>query len=238
MSNLFISDLHLDENRPEICAAFYQFLNNEAQKADELYILGDFFEIWLGDDHQTTFNQEVINALADLETPIFIMHGNRDFLLGGSFCEQTSSTLLVDPTVIDINGEPILLMHGDSLCTQDKQYMLARQQLRDENFQRNFLSKTIAERQVIADSIRDESKELTRETADNIMDVTPTEVEMAMTAHHSRTLIHGHTHRPGVHDLTLDTVPAQRIVLGDWDRQGWFLESSRKGFNLVPFEIV
>jgi UDP-2,3-diacylglucosamine hydrolase len=129
-------------------------------------------------------------------------------------------------------------MHGDSLCTQDKQYMLARQQLRDENFQRDFLSKTIAERQVIADSIRDESKELTRETADNIMDVTPTEVEMAMTAHHSRTLIHGHTHRPGVHDLTLDTVPAQRIVLGDWDRQGWFLESSRKGLNLVSFEIA
>ena len=238
MSKLFISDLHLDENRPEICAAFYQFLNNEAQKADELYILGDFFEVWLGDDHQTTFNQEVINALADLETPIFIMHGNRDFLLGGSFCEQTGSTLLVDPTVIDINGEPVLLMHGDSLCTQDKQYMLARQQLRDENFQRDFLSKTIAERQVIADSIRDESKELTRETADNIMDVTPTEVEMAMTAHHSRTLIHGHTHRPGVHDLTLDTVPAQRIVLGDWDRQGWFLESSRKGLNLVSFEIA
>ncbi|HIG40499.1 MAG: UDP-2,3-diacylglucosamine diphosphatase [bacterium] len=237
MTILFISDLHLDETRPDVTRSFYYFLKDKAVDVDALYILGDFFEVWLGDDHETEFNQEIITALDRLDIPLFLMHGNRDFLLGQQFCQQTGATLLDDPTVIDIDGDSVLLMHGDSLCTRDERYMHVRQQLRDENFQRDFLSKTIPERQAIANSIRSESQELTRQAASDIMDVTPLEVENVMRAHGVRTMIHGHTHRPKVHDLTLDGVAAQRIVLGDWDALGWYLTSTDGDLKLTSFEI-
>ena len=237
MTTLFISDLHLDATRPDITRSFCNFLEEKASEVDALYILGDFFEVWLGDDHETEFNQEIINALDGLDIPLFLMHGNRDLLIGQRFCQQTGATLLPDPTVIKIDGKPLLLMHGDSLCTLDERYMHVRQQLRDENFQKDFLSKTIPERQAIANSIRSESQELTREAASDIMDVTPLEVENVMRAHGVTTMIHGHTHRPKVHDLTLDGVAAQRIVLGDWDVLGWYLSSTDGDLMLTSFEI-
>jgi len=224
MSKLFISDLHLDETRPDLTQALLNFLETHAEQADELYILGDFFEVWLGDDHESAFNQTIIDALAKLDTPLFIMHGNRDFLLGSKFCEQTGATLLPDPSTIDIDGETVLLMHGDSLCTNDAQYMQIRTMLRDESFQKDFLAKSLEERAAFAKAARTQSRERTRESASDIMDVTPSEVEIVMQTHHVSTLIHGHTHRPYVHEL--DEGKARRIVLGDWDQNLWYIEAA------------
>ena len=166
------------------------------------------------------------------------MHGNRDFLLGQQFCDQTGATLLDDPSVIEIDDQPVLLMHGDSLCTRDEQYMKVRKLLRDENFQRDLLSKSIAERQAFAKGARSQSKEHTRESADDIMDVTLSEVDRVMQEHHVTTFIHGHTHRPRVHELNLDGRPARRIVLGDWDKKGWYIESSNMELTLHSFDIT
>jgi len=238
MTTLFISDLHLDQTRPDITSALLEFLDSRAKHAEALYILGDFFEVWLGDDHSSDFNEQITMALQELPVPLFLMHGNRDFLLGQRFCELTGATLLEDPSVIELNGEPVLLMHGDSLCTGDEQYMQVRKLLRDENFQRDFLTKSIPERQAFADSARSQSKEHTREAASDIMDVTASEVVLAMREHGVTTFIHGHTHRPQIHNLEIDGLPARRIVLGDWDRKGWFLESSQQQLRLHSFDIT
>ena len=168
------------------------------------------------------------------------MHGNRDFLLGQEFCKATGATLLPDPSVITLNtpGNEILLMHGDSLCTKDEAYMQARVLLRDANFQRDFLAKPLAERKVFAQSLRKQSQEHNREKASDIMDVTPDEVIKTMADHGVRTFIHGHTHRPYVHDLELtDGSAAKRYVLGDWDTSGWYLEARDAQLNLVEFPI-
>jgi len=237
LKRLFISDLHLMESRPDVTAAFFRFLGEHAVDADELYILGDFFELWLGDDHETDFNRSIIDALGQLETPRFLMHGNRDFLMGDDFARAAGATLLPDPTVIDAGGKPVLLMHGDSMCTRDEAYMQARKMLRDPAFQQDFLSKSIAERAALAQGARNQSREHTRETADDIMDVTPAEVVREMEAHGVDLLIHGHTHRPYVHEFTLGGRPARRIVLGDWDDKGWYLVLDDAGFELKSFRI-
>jgi UDP-2,3-diacylglucosamine hydrolase len=237
MTILFISDLHLDESRPDITSAFYDFLENTAKDAEALYILGDFFEVWLGDDHQSQFNQDIINALKNYRSPLFFMHGNRDFLIGDAFCQQTGAALLADPTVIDLFGDRVLLMHGDSLCTQDTEYMQVRLLLRSEIFQKDFLSKNLAEREVIAKAARTQSKEHTRESATDIMDVTQEEVENVMAQHQVTTMIHGHTHRPYVHQLSIGLDPAKRIVLGDWDEQVWYLECSPLAQDLNSYPI-
>jgi UDP-2,3-diacylglucosamine hydrolase len=238
MSHLFISDLHLEEGREDIRQAFLEFLRRRAPAADSLYILGDFFEVWLGDDHSSALSDEVIGALAGLDLPKYLMHGNRDFLLGAGFCEATGMTLLADPTVINLHGRPILLMHGDSLCTLDEEYMAARKLLRDPAFQADFLSKPIAERAAFARAAREKSKAHTLESAAEIMDVTPEEVPKVMAGHGVTLMIHGHTHRPKVHDLEVDGMPAQRIVLGDWDKLGWYLEVDEDGYRLESFSIA
>jgi len=237
MSLLFISDLHLDEDRPDITAGFKEFLAEYAPKAEQLYILGDFFEVWLGDDHETSFNTEVIQALAEIKVPKFIMHGNRDFLLGPVFCEQTGCELLPDPTVIEYADKPILLMHGDSLCTQDTEYMRVRQMLRNPDVQKDLLSKSLEERAAIAKGARKQSKEHTRETAADIMDVTYSEVERVMADNGVRLMIHGHTHRPAIHELEISGEPAKRIVLGDWGELGWCLKLDNEGEELSSFRL-
>lgn len=237
MSHLFISDLHLEESREDITVAFLEFLDTRASQAEALYILGDLFEVWLGDDHDTPFNRRVVEALASVEVPKFLMHGNRDFLIGDAFCEAVGATLLQDPTVMDFYGKPALLMHGDSLCTRDEEYMQARKMLRDPAVQADLLSKSIEERHAIARGARKQSREHTRETADDIMDVTPSEVERVMADHGVDLLIHGHTHRPAVHDLTVAGHPAQRIVLGDWGKLGWYLEVDEDGYRLESFRL-
>lgn len=236
MLHLFISDLHLDPGRDDITDAFISFLENEAQRAESLYILGDLFEVWLGDDDDSDFNILIVEALQKLQTPIYIMHGNRDFLLGQDFCQRAGATLLPDPTVREFNGHRILLMHGDSLCTGDEEYMKVRKMLRNPAVQADLLSKPLAERAAIARGVRAKSKEHTRETSDDIMDVTPDEVVKQMHKHEVNLMIHGHTHRPAIHDVADGQLT--RIVLGDWDRKGWLLQlEDSHHYDLRSFDI-
>ena len=235
MSYIFISDLHLDESRPDVTEAFFSFIKNVANRAEGFYILGDLFEVWLGDDNNSVLNQNIISALKALSVPRFIMHGNRDFLIGKTFCQQTGFTLLPDPTRVLLFDRPVLLMHGDSLCTRDVEYMKVRNMLRNPAFQNDLLSKSLQERMVIASGARNQSKEHTRQTKIDIMDVTHEEVISEMQQHEVQLLIHGHTHRPDTHYVP--EVLGQRAVLGDWDTQGWFIELTEAGFNLESFPI-
>ncbi len=239
MAQLFISDLHLHESRPDLTKAFMDFLANQAVDAEKLYILGDFFDVWLGDDHDTAFTRQIIDALAAFPVPIFLMHGNRDFLLGDRFCRATGAQLLDDPGIVDLYGRPALLMHGDSLCTRDEEYMAVRQVLRDEKFRQEFLQKPIEEREAFAAGVRDKSKAHTRETAADIMDVTPSEVVRVMDEYAVDLLIHGHTHRPDVHRVTLEGgAGGTRVVLGDWDTRGWVLRVTADDMQLNAFPIT
>ncbi len=235
MSYIFISDLHLDESRPDVTEAFFSFIKNVANRAEGFYILGDLFEVWLGDDNNSVLNQNIISALKALSVPRFIMHGNRDFLIGKTFCQQTGFTLLPDPTRVLLFDRPVLLMHGDSLCTRDVEYIKVRNILRNPAFQNDLLSKSLQERMVIASGARNQSKEHTRQTKMDIMDVTHEEVISEMQQHEVQLLIHGHTHRPDTHYVP--EVLGQRAVLGDWDTQGWFIELTEAGFNLESFSI-
>ena len=235
MSYIFISDLHLDESRPDVTEAFFSFIKNVANRAEGFYILGDLFEVWLGDDNNSVLNQNIISALKALSVPRFIMHGNRDFLIGKTFCQQTGFTLLPDPTRVLLFDRPVLLMHGDSLCTRDVEYIKVRNMLRNPAFQNDLLSKSLQERVVIASGARNQSKEHTRQTKMDIMDVTHEEVISERQQHEVQLLIHGHTHRPDTHYVP--EVLGQRAVLGDWDTQGWFIELTEAGFNLESFPI-
>ncbi|MCY1399816.1 UDP-2,3-diacylglucosamine hydrolase [compost metagenome] len=241
MSVLFISDLHLEAERPDIVRAFLHFLRTRARQAEALYILGDFFEAWIGDDGMDDFQRSIARALhelADSGTRIFLMHGNRDFLIGRAFCREAGCTLLPDPSVIHLDGEPVLLMHGDSLCTRDEAYMRLRRWLRNPLSLFILRNLPLSTRHKLARKLRKESRAQTRMKASEIVDVTPEEVPRLMRQHGVRTLIHGHTHRPAVHDLQLDGQPAQRIVLGDWDRQGWALEAGADGqLRQAPFPL-
>lgn len=221
---LFISDLHLDAGRPAITALFVEFLAGlEPQRCAGLYILGDLFEAWIGDDNDDPHDAEVIAALhatTQRGIPVWLMHGNRDFLLGERFAQATGCTLLSDPARIELGGEPTLLMHGDMLCTDDHEYQQFRALVRDPDWQRQFLAKPLGERRQIAAGLRETSRQRTGEKAAEIMDVNPQAVRDTLHRHGVRRLIHGHTHRPAVHDLDLEGLPAQRIVLGDWYTQG------------------
>ena len=230
MKRLFISDLHLDERRPALAAAFFRFLDGEAKDADELYILGDFFDAWLGDDDHRPFHQEVCGRLAELAAEVHVMHGNRDFLLGEAFCQSAGARLLPEPFLMP-DGQT-LLMHGDSLCTRDTAYIQARQQLRSPAFQREFLAKPLAERAAFAAEARGQSQRHTREAPEDIMDVTPSEVAKTMAAAGATLLIHGHTHRPGEHRLTVAGKEARRLVLGDWHEGAWYAEANSQGCQL------
>ena len=235
MSYIFISDLHLDESRPDVTEAFFSFIKNVANRAEGFYILGDLFEVWLGDDNNSVLNQNIISALKALSVPRFIMHGNRDFLIGKTFCQQTGFTLLPDPTRVLLFDRPVLLMHGDSLCTRDVEYIKLRNMLRTPAFQKDLLSKSLQERMVIASDARHQSKEHTKQTKMDIMDVTHKEVITEMQKHEVQLLIHGHTHRPDTHYV--HEVLGQRAVLGDWDTRGWFIELTEAGVNLESFPI-
>lgn len=224
MSTLFISDLHLEEKRPDITAAFHRYVRDQACRADTLYILGDFFEAWIGDDEHTALQDEVAETLRTLTaggTRLYLMHGNRDFLLGKDFCRRIGGELLEDPAVIDLYGEPTLLMHGDSLCTADLAYQKFRKNMRNPAWQQAFLQRPLADRQVTARQLREISMAQNKGKQQTIMDVTPEEVVEQMAAHGVRQMIHGHTHRPAVHQLEVNGSPAQRIVLGDWDKAIW-----------------
>ncbi len=222
MSTLFISDLHLDESRPQLVDAFEELLATQAKNVDALYILGDLFESHIGDDDDAALNARVARAtrtLRDAGVPVFFMHGNRDFLLGPDYAARAGMTLLEDPAVIELTGERVLLMHGDTLCTDDVEYLKFRTLVRDPNWQRAFLAKPLAERRAFAAQARGESRRHTANAKPEIMDVNQIAVEAALRTHGVRRLIHGHTHRPATHRFDVDGMKAERIVLGDWYEQ-------------------
>jgi UDP-2,3-diacylglucosamine hydrolase len=222
MATLFISDLHLDAARPRIVDLYTQLLAGEARAADALYILGDLFESWIGDDDDSQLAERIAQAtraLRDSGVPVYFMHGNRDFLLGEDYAARAGMTLLADPHVLEIGGERVLLMHGDTLCTDDVDYQNFRRLVRTSQWQRQFLAKPLAERRAFAAQARGESRKHTSIAKPEIMDVNPAAVATTMRAHGVRRMIHGHTHRPATHHFDLDGQSAERIVLGDWYEQ-------------------
>ena len=215
---LFISDLHLSPDLPRVTAGFLRYLE-QARGAEALYVLGDLFEAWVGDDHRDDYNNAAINAfraLSDAGTALFFVHGNRDFLLGAGFAGATGGTLLPDSAVIAAGGRRLLVMHGDQLCTGDEKYMAFRAQSRDPAWQQMMLEKPLEQRLMIAAMWRAQSRAMNSNKPENIMDVAPLAVAQALAEAGVDTLLHGHTHRPGEHVLEAAGRPATRFVLGDW----------------------
>ncbi len=223
----FIADLHLAENRPDITACFLAFMKNDAIKAEKLYILGDLFEVWFGDDYKTELTEAVINAVKALNssgTKVYFIHGNRDFLLGNHYAKQANMILLPEKQLIDLYDEKVLLMHGDTLCTRDVDYQKFRKKSRSWWWQGFMKSLPLWLRKRIADNYRAKSKQAQQTKSLDIMDVTESEVVKDLEEYNCQLMIHGHTHRPNIHNLTANNNPAQRIVLGDWYEQGAWLK--------------
>ena len=239
MASLFISDLHLTEERPAANERFIDFVEGRARRADALYILGDFFEYWIGDDDlEAPFNAVMAGLLRGLSAagvPVSFMHGNRDFLVGARFAEATGARLLPDPSVLDIAGVPTLLAHGDTLCTDDVDYQNWRRTARSAQWQEEFLGKTRDARREMILGLREKSKAVVQAKPAQIMDVNDAAVAELMRRHGVTRLVHGHTHRPGRHALTLDGRPAERWVLPDWYGPGGYLEIGSAGPKLVRF---
>jgi len=236
MTTLFISDLHLDDQRPETTTLLKKFLRDEAVNADALYILGDLFEFWLGDDVPSECTLEVAAALSSLEgkgVPCYFMHGNRDFLLQEDYAKLAGMILLPQEHVANLYGEQVLLMHGDSLCTDDIPYQQFRALVRNPAWQQDFLAKTPQQRMQIALQARDASVEHKGNVDMNIMDVSPAEVLGVFERHGVLRMIHGHTHRPATHDLEVNGQVAQRIVLGDWYTQASVLRVQPGQYDLA-----
>lgn len=236
---LFISDLHLAPERPQIIKLFERFIDEIAVDAESLYILGDFVEYWIGDDDKASGLDQAFSSLHRLhraDTKIYFMHGNRDFLISRKFAQQHHFQLVDDPMIESINGEPVLFMHGDTLCTDDVEYQKFRVMVRNPEWQRNFLDKPLKEREQIAKSLRETSRLATQNKSQDIMDVNQQAVIQTMAERSVATLVHGHTHRPGIHSLEINHQPARRIVLGDWYKKGSYLSiNSNTDFELNTF---
>lgn len=235
--SLFISDLHLCESRPAIIQAFIQFTETTARQADALYILGDLFEYWAGDDAiESGTHQACINALKQLsnhKVDIFFMHGNRDFLIGDDFARASGMTLLPDPSLVNLYGYRVLLSHGDALCTDDTDYQAFRATVRTEAWQKEFLSQPLSNRLAYIESVRAKSDAEKSIKSMQIMDVNTQAVEQLLTTHQFPTLIHGHTHRPAKHKHTIaQKHSCDRWVLGDWYEQGSYLRLDESGFHV------
>lgn len=233
--SLFISDLHLcSSTRPAITRQFVDFLQTTASQADALYILGDLFEYWAGDDDLSDLrHRDILEALRHLSaggTRLYFMHGNRDFLLGKDFAEATQATLLADPTMLELYGRRALLSHGDALCTDDIEYQAFRQQVRTPAWQQQFLSQPLAERKAQIEALRQRSEQEKSRKAESIMDVNQNAVHDLLREHgYPQLLIHGHTHRPARHVVELDGHVCERWVLGDWYEQGSCLRCDASG---------
>ncbi len=237
---LFISDLHLAPERPDIISLFVNFMEHQAAQAESLYILGDLVEYWLGDDDPAEGLNDVFNCMkkhADNGLNIYLMHGNRDFLMGEQLAQRAGCQLIHEPCVINFDNTPILLLHGDTLCTDDVRYQELRVMLRNPAWQQEFLAKPIEERQQMAIALRKQSEQETQNKAADIMDVNTDAVKQAFIQHKVNLIIHGHTHRPAIHQLMIGDQPARRIVLGDWYTQGSVLEfNSADDFKLHSFD--
>jgi UDP-2,3-diacylglucosamine hydrolase len=236
MTTLFISDLHLDSSRPDITAQFLDFLRSEARTAETLYILGDLFELWIGDDDTDPGKRQIIAALKELNASgvqCAVMQGNRDFLLGQRFSADTGCKLIADGTVVDLYGQRVLLMHGDTLCTDDHSYQRLRRIVRNPLVQWILLRLSLQQRTALAGKVRAGSKAHINRTAPMIMDVNDEAVREAFRRHAVSLLVHGHTHRPAIHKLDVDGRAVTRIVLGDWYTQGSVLRWSSAGYELA-----
>lgn len=236
MIRLFISDLHLSKERPAITRAFFRFMAEEAAGADELYILGDLFEAWIGDDDPETLARAVVAGLRKLSdggTKLYFLHGNRDFLVGRRFARETGCTLLPDYHLISNGDQKILLCHGDTLCTEDKKYQRFRRKVRNPFYRWLLAHLPLRRRLKIAADWRARSLAANSNKPANIMDVTPAEVERQLAGRGARVLIHGHTHRPGVHRHGA----GDRVVLGDWEKLGWFVRIEGETLDLIDFPI-
>lgn len=228
MTTLFVSDLHLDATRPQVTDLFLRFLREEARGARALYVLGDLFEAWVGDDDPDPVGAAVadgLRAVADAGTPVRFMRGNRDFLVGADYARRAGMTILADPSVVMLDGRPALLLHGDLLCTADAGYMAFRAQTRDPRWQAQFLAQPLAARQAFARQARAQSQAAQAAlkdagTMETITDVTPAAVDDAFARYGVDLMIHGHTHRPAIHPLQVQGRDCRRVVLGDWYEQG------------------
>jgi UDP-2,3-diacylglucosamine hydrolase len=237
---LFISDLHLGDDRPEISELFFRFMDTQVPGTGALYILGDLFEVWVGDDQldHDPLARRVADALREASqrgTAIYFMHGNRDFLVGPRFADAAGLTLLPDPTVIEIGGDRVLLMHGDTLCTDDTSYQAFRRQARDPAWQASLLAQSYVEREALARSIRSRSETEKSMKAEAIMDVNAGAVVNAFTQFNCLTMVHGHTHRPARHQVSVAGKPSIRWVLQDWHLTGGALRHDGQSMSAVRF---
>jgi UDP-2,3-diacylglucosamine hydrolase len=240
---LFISDLHLAGERPETSEQFFRFLEEEAARADALYVLGDLFETWAGDDELADASGDPLAAavaqglrgLVDAGVPVHFMHGNRDFLASGGFLRASGAQFLQDPSVLRIGREPVALLHGDTLCTDDAAYQAWRAQARSAVFQRELLAMPLAERRRRIGEMREQSRQVTAATPPEIMDVNAEAVRDAFRRLRVRRMIHGHTHRPARHELEVDGTRCERWVLPDWYGRGGYLALDEVGPRLVSF---
>jgi UDP-2,3-diacylglucosamine hydrolase len=240
---LFISDLHLAGERPAANEQFFRFLRDEAARAQALYVLGDLFEYWAGDDELKDPAGDPLAAevalgfrgLVDAGVPVHFMHGNRDFLASGGFLAASGAQFLQDPSVLRFAGGPVALLHGDTLCTDDRDYQAWRQTARSAKFQREFLAKPLAERHSLIGGMREKSKQVTAATAAEIMDVNTDAVRQAFRQLRVRRMIHGHTHRPARHEIEVDGALCERWVLPDWYGRGGYLALDAVGPRLVSF---
>ncbi len=243
---LFISDLHLEESRPDITNALLNFLHRIRGNCHALYILGDLFEVWIGDDEITELNQVVAQALSELAsagTDIFLMHGNRDFLIGPEYASRCAASIIREPHIVVSGGAEFLLLHGDSLCTDDVDYQNFRQMVRAEAWQQQFLAQPLEQRREFARQAREQSRAATAGKEMGIMDVNPDAVQQLLQDTEQVSLIHGHTHRPARHRIELtnsirDQQQASRLVLGDWDKLGWYGELRDGSVDLHSFPLV
>lgn len=239
-ATLFISDLHLSPSREDITALFVEFLQTRAAAAQSLYILGDLFEVWLGDDVSLEDHRSSITALRELTdsgVPVYYLHGNRDFAVGGLFALNTGVQIVEDPSVIQLDGNQVLIAHGDALCTDDVNYQRFRKIIRQRWLLSSLLALPASSRRWIGDTIRNASKKSQSTMPMAIMDVTQSAVETLMKKHRVYTLVHGHTHRPDQHHFTVDGSSAERHVMGDWYTQGSVLRYENEEWHLesMPF---
>jgi UDP-2,3-diacylglucosamine hydrolase len=235
MARLFVSDVHLDAGAPAAIEQFLDFLKVQASGAEALYILGDLFESWVGDDDADPAKTQVCAALRELtamRVSTFVIHGNRDFLLGRDFCQRTGCELLPDPIIVELDAERVLLTHGDALCTDDHAYQQLRSTVRTQDWQRRFLDLPLAARAALAQQARAGSQAHIARVVPQIMDVNVGAVEKAFRVLEVRRMIHGHTHRPDIHQSLIDGEAAQRIVLGAWYEQGSYLWYERGCYEL------
>ncbi|MBK5015070.1 UDP-2,3-diacylglucosamine diphosphatase [Pantoea sp. S62] len=234
---LFIADLHLCQEEPAITAGFLHFLQREAPHCDALYILGDLFEAWIGDDDPNPLHQQIASALRALTVPVCFIHGNRDFLIGRRFARASGMTLLPEEQVLTLYGHRLLIMHGDTLCTDDAGYLRFRAKVHNPWIQRLFLALPLWIRKRIAARMRADSKQANQHKSQTIMDVNQDAVAAAMLRQQVPLLIHGHTHRPAIHTLSLKGETAQRAVLGAWHSRGSMIQLDASGIQLIHFDF-